>query len=230
MLTPEEQAAFLQSAENVQQAAVKHLSTHPDEFFVVAFVKNLQAGVDRVVDDVVRQGAHIDCKTGCSHCCSARVEAIAPEIFQIAAELRKRTAAELGETVERLRAHAASSSEESALWSQRKNCPFLINHLCTIYHVRPAVCRKAHSVDAGKCEAHAPTIPQNIEIALSAEALLQGTSSAYHQMGFDASSLELARAVLLVMHDPSAQARWYGGENVFGLAAAALSKPVSKAG
>lgn len=228
MLTPEEETAFFQSAENVQRAAAKHLSARPSEFFVIAFVKNLQAGIDRVVDGVVRQGAHIDCKAGCSHCCSAKVEAIAPEIFQIVAELGRRTAAERSEIIGRLTVYAATKVEESALWSQRKSCPFLTNNLCSIYHVRPAVCRKAHSVDAGKCGAYAPAIPQNIEVALSAEALLRGTSGAYQQMGFDASSLELVSAVLLALHDPSAQARWYRGEDVFGHAAAGLSKPVGK--
>lgn len=230
MLTPEEQAAFLQSAENVRQAVVKHLSAHYGELSVVTFVRNLQRGVDRIIDEAARQGAHLDCKAGCSHCCSARVEAIAPEIFQIVAELESRSATERSETVERLIAHASTSNEDAALWNQRKSCPFLTDHLCSIYQVRPAVCRKAHSLDAGKCQAHAPAIPQNLEIALGAEALLRGTSGAYHQRGFDASSHELVRAVLLVMHDPSAQARWYRGEQVFGPAAMEPSKPVGDTG
>jgi Fe-S-cluster containining protein len=221
-LTPEEKTAFLQSAENVQQAAAKHLSTCHDAFPVVDFVKNLQAGVDRVVDEVVRKEGHVDCRTGCSHCCSAKVEAIAPEIFQIVEELGRRSAAERVEIVERLQAHAATSNDGSAPWSQRKSCPFLIDHLCSIYQVRPAVCRKAHSLDAGKCEAHGSTIPQYLAITLNTEALLKGTSGAYRQLGFDASSLELVRAVLLAMHDPSALSRWYRGEKVFEPAAMAL--------
>lgn len=215
MLTPEEQTAFLQSAENVQQAAIKHLGKHHDELSVIAFVRNLQRGVDRVVDEAIHKGAHLDCRTGCSHCCRARVEAIAPEIFQIAAELESRSAHERSEIIERLRAHASTQDEEPALWNQRKDCPFLTNHLCSIYQVRPAVCRKAHSADVGKCEAFAPTVPQNLEIALGAEALLRGTSGAYQQRGLDASSHELVSAVLLAIQDPSAQARWYKGEQVF---------------
>lgn len=230
VLTPEEQTAFLQSAENVQQAVVKHLSAHHGELSVVAFVRNLQRGVDRVVDEAVRQGVQLGCKTGCSHCCSARVEAIAPEVFQIVAELESRSATERSEMVERLMAHATTPNEEAALWNQRKSCPFLTNRLCTIYQVRPAVCRKAHSLDAEKCEAHAPTIPQNLEIALGAEALQRGTSGAYHQRGLDASSYELVRAVLLAMQDPSALARWYRGEHVFGPATAAPSKPAGDVG
>ena len=219
VLKPEEETALLRSTENVQRAAVRHLSTHNGEASVVAFVQSLQQGVDRVVGAAVDGGAHIDCKAGCSHCCSARVEAIAPEIFQIARELEQRAAEELTETVDRLQAHIAASDKENTAWSHRKCCPFLTKNLCSIYKVRPAACRKAHSVDVSKCEAHAPAIPQNLEIVLNAEALLRGTSGAYRQRGFDASGHELVRAVLVALLDPSAQARWYRGEQVFELTA-----------
>jgi len=218
VLKPEEETAFLQSTENVQLAAVRQLSTHNDEASVVAFVQKAQQAVDRVIGAVANRGAHIDCKAGCSHCCSARVEAIAPEIFQIARELELRPAAELTETVDRLQAHIAAPGQENAAWGHRKSCPFLARNLCSIYEVRPAACRKAHSLDVSKCEAHAPEIPQNLEIVLDAEALLRGTSGAYRQRGFDASGHELVRAVLVALLDPSAQARWYRGEQVFELA------------
>jgi hypothetical protein len=101
--------------------------------------------------------------------------------------------------------------------------------LCSIYQVRPAACRKAHSSDVAECEAHAPVIPQDREVALHAEALLIGTSDAYRQRGFDASSYELVRAVLIALSDPSVQARWYGGEQVFEAAEAAPSKSMDDA-
>jgi hypothetical protein len=101
--------------------------------------------------------------------------------------------------------------------------------LCSIYQVRPAACRKAHSSDVTECEAHAPVIPQDREIALRAEALIIGTSGAYRQRGFDASSYELVRAVLIALRDPSAQARWYRGEPVFEPAEAAPSNTIDGA-
>jgi Fe-S-cluster containining protein len=229
VLKPEELSAFLRSADNVQRSAVEHLRTHPAEASVVAFVRNLHEGVDHVVSKAVHQGARMDCKAGCSHCCNARVEAIAPEIFQIAAEIERRPAAERRETVDRLKAHAAMRSEDTAPWSRRKSCPFLIDHLCSIYQVRPAACRKAHSTDVRECEANAPTIPQNLEMVLDIEALRQGTSAAYRQSGFDASGHELVQAVLLALLDPSARTRWHSGEQVFELALAEPPKPVSDA-
>lgn len=219
MLSPEEQTAFLQSASNVQQAAVSHLSTHPAEQSVVTFVRSLHQAVDRANDAAVGRGAHLDCKAGCSHCCSARVEAIAPEIFLIAGELARRPMSAFAEMVGRLHAHIAAPNQDALPWNQRKSCPFLEDHLCSIYPVRPATCRKGHSTDAGACAAHAPVIPQHLDMILDAEALIGGTSGAYRQRGLDGSAHELVRAVLLALVDPSAQARWFNGAQVFEAAA-----------
>jgi Fe-S-cluster containining protein len=215
MLEPDEQAAFLQSVAKVQEAATKHLAANRHEAAVIVFVRNLQRGVQKVVDDAVRQQVHIDCKAGCSYCCSARVEAIAPEIFLIAAELEKRSAEEREAIIARLEAHTVAATSHDASWRTRPSCPFLVDHLCSIYELRPTACRKAHSLDVRSCEASAPTIPQDLDVALKAEALIQGTAGAYREGGFDAARQELVRSVLLCLREPSTLARWFNGEKVF---------------
>ncbi len=215
ILTPDEQTAFLQSIDKVQEAATRHLATNRHEAAVIVFVRNLQRGVERVVDDAVRKEVPIACKAGCSHCCSARVEAFAPEIFLIAATLASRSHDERRATLSRLETHGASTDAQDASWDARRSCPFLVDHLCSIYDVRPAACRKAHSLDVRSCEAHAPVIPQDLDVALRAEALIQGTSGGYRMHGLDASRYELVRAILLALRDPSIQARWFSGEKAF---------------
>ncbi|WP_310447890.1 YkgJ family cysteine cluster protein [Thiobacillus sp.] len=195
------------------------MSAHPAEQSIVTFVRSLHQAVDRANDAALDRGAHIDCKAECSHCCNARVEAIAPEIFLIAEELAQRPAPAFAEMVDRLQARITASDQEALPWSHRKSCPFLEDHLCSIYPVRPATCRKGHSTNAGKCAAHAPEIPQNLDMILNAEALIKGTSGAYRQRGFDGSAHELVRAVLIALLDPTAQARWFNGEHVFDAAA-----------
>jgi Putative zinc- or iron-chelating domain len=214
MLTPDEQAMFLRSADNVRQAAERHLETHRSQRSVVAFVSNLQRGVSRLVHLAIERGVKIACQPGCNHCCSARVEAMAPEVFIIARELAGRPPDQLKHFVVRLRAHAALDSEG---WSRarRSECPFLTSGLCAIYDVRPSVCRKAHSLDITKCQAHAPEIPQDLETVVGVEALAKGTSDAYRGVGFDASGHELGWAVLLALSDPSAESRWFSGNAVF---------------
>ena len=221
-LTPEEQAAFLQSVDQVQQAAQRGLEVQPDGWAVVAFVRHLQRGVDSVVAAVRDQGVQLDCAAGCSHCCHARVEAMAPEIFQIASVLAARPPLEQAETLARLQAYLAvqtpHASPQDAPWSRRPACPFLAEQLCTLYAVRPAACRKAHSRDVAACAGDAALIPQSLELAVHAEALQLGTAAAYRQRGLDAQPHELVQAVLLALRDPSALGRWQAGEPVFEVA------------
>ena len=218
MLTPEEERAFLQSASNVEQVAERRLRALQSRQSVIAFVSNLQRGVSEVVQSAIGQGVGVACKAGCNHCCHARVEAIAPEIFGIARELAARPAEELNRYIQRLRIHAvahAATHDAATAWNQQAECPFLTNDLCAIYDVRPSGCRKAHSLDVEKCKENAPEIPQDLGIVVNVEALAKGTSDAYRTLGFDASGHELGRAVLLALTDSSAESRWFSGERVF---------------
>ena len=213
-LSPEETAAFLQSADKVREAAVRHLSDKCGSPLAITFVRNLQTGIDQVVSAAINQGVALACKVGCNYCCSARVEAIAPEVFRIAREIAARPAEEINAHIERLRDYVAMPSAV-APWQQRRPCPFLIDDLCSIYEVRPGVCRKAHSLDVAKCAANAPEIPQSLNIVLGAEALLKGTADAYREIGLHATGHALGPAVLIALTDSTAESHWLRGEAVF---------------
>jgi Fe-S-cluster containining protein len=214
MLTPEEQAGFVKSAERVRQAAESYLRTHSSQPSVVKFVANLHRGVTHFMQQAINKGLPIACQAGCNHCCCARVEAMPAEIFVIAEELARRPANELDHLVQRLKSHIAAS-RDAVTWNRQNECPFLANGLCSIYDVRPSACRKAHSLDTEKCEASAPEIPQDLGLAVAAEAMLRGTSDAYQELGLDVISYELGRAVLIALSDTSALSRWYDGHAVF---------------
>ena len=213
-LSPEETAAFLQSADQVREAAVRYLSDKRGSPLAISFVRNLQSGIDQVVTSSINQRVKLACKAGCSHCCSARVEAIEPEVFRIAREIGSRRPEEIKALIERLRAYVAMPSDV-APWKRRTPCPFLADNLCSIYEVRPGVCRKAHSLDVAKCAANAPEIPESLNIVLGAEALMKGTADAYREIGLHASGHDLGRAVLIALTDPTAEGRWLNGEAVF---------------
>lgn len=217
MLASDEQAAYQESVDKVRRAVERHLIDHMTPWSVIEFVANLQHGVSRIVSDAIEQGVPVACQAGCSHCCHARVEASAPEIFRIARDLESRSSEALGKIVEGLKVHVASPSLAIA-WSQRRACPFLNNNLCVIYDKRPAVCRSAHSLDVRACETDAAEIPQDWGMVVRVEALTKGTSEAYRNLGFSVGAHELGAAVLLALTDASAEARWYGGEAVFPVA------------
>lgn len=213
-LGADEHAAFLLSIENVQGAAARQLGGHPDQESVIAFVGHLQLGVDKVVGEHIQRGAKPDCKPGCSYCCRARVEALPAEIFRISRHLLQRPGSLLQPLMAGLQ-EQLSSARDPVPWKDRRACAFLERGLCSIYEVRPASCRKAHSLDVARCASGAAEIPENLGLVLDAEALMKGVSNAYQQLGLESSGVELAGAVLLALSDRTAEARWYRGERVF---------------
>jgi uncharacterized protein len=215
MLTPEEASAFAQSVQNVHESGVRYLESHTDRHATIHFVRSLQRGVDRIAqgDGPARSG--IACQAGCSHCCNARVEVIAPEALLVAAGIVSLGDDHMKATLAQLERHVASFDGDALAWTSRKPCPFLVDGLCSIYDARPAACRKAHSLDAAACEASSPTIPQNLQRALSGEALAIGTANAYRDRQLDATKHEFIGAVIIALTVPSAEARWFAGERIF---------------
>jgi len=214
MLSPEEQAEFARATAGVRQAALNALAADRSGTFAIRFIANLQRGVDEVLQAALAAGLKIDCQRGCSHCCSARVDALDPEVLRIAAELKKRPPAALASLTERLREHAARVRGTTAQ-THRTPCPMLEQNLCTVYEVRPANCRKAHSLDLSQCARSGATIPQRLDLLLKAEALCKGSADAYSHIGLAAGGHELGQALLLALTDPTAEARWMNGEALF---------------
>ena len=208
MLSHEEQAAYLDSIERVRQSAVKHLDSNRNG--AVDFVANLHRAVDLVMQQSNGTDRQMECSPGCDCCCSVRVEATEPEIFCIAREVKKLPADRIAAIVERLYSFTAASDGAS-----RTDCAFLEDRRCSIYEVRPAVCRRAHSLSAESCKRFAPEIPQSLDMLLRADALMKGTSAAYREVGLHAAGHELCNAVLLALTDETIETRWYNGESVF---------------
>lgn len=201
----------------VASRAAPQLSALPRNVSVVRWIKHLQRNVDVVFDKHNRQGADIACRKGCGHCCHVRVEALPAEIFRIAEHLRQRwldNPAEQVALLDRLRAHARQTQLASDSMAGH-DCPFLVNQLCDIYEVRPAVCRKGHSLDVQACQHHASTVPQSLPLLADAEALIQGVSQAYAHAGLPSGGFELVAGVLQALEQPEALQQWLGGDQPF---------------
>jgi Fe-S-cluster containining protein len=214
LLSPEEHAAFLNAAEKIKQTALRQLASNPTRPHIIHFIANLQRGVDSVTQAAIDGGSQFACKAGCTHCCHVRVEALEPEVFLIARELRQWPDQKLGEVIVRLQNHVAIV-KSMPVEQHRIACPFLQQNLCSIYAVRPSVCRKAHSFDVTKCATPGADIPQNLDLVLKAEALMKGTTEAYRSIELRASAHELGQAVLLALTDDAAESRWADGAAIF---------------
>lgn len=179
----------------------------------VRFITHLHRGVDEVAARAAAGGLVPDCHAGCAHCCRVRVEATDPEVLHIARGLRQLPAPRQAALRAALRAHVAGQG--AARPGHVQYCSFLVDQQCSIYALRPAACRKAHSLAVEQCAAHAAQIPQDLKLLTEAEALMAGTAAGYEQAQLPATAHELNAAVLAALSDDKAETRWYGGERVF---------------
>ena len=207
MLTEEERMAFLESIDRVRAASMPTLLGTRDATQAIRFVQNLHRSIDLAAAHSAAQGPVPDCKAGCDHCCSMHVEVTEPEAFLIARTVRALPTHHREVVVDKLRAGAAArSAGESA---ERSECAFLQDKQCSIYAVRPGVCRKGHSLSVAQCEARSPQIPQVVSLLAESEALMIGVAQAYLQVGLQISKQELHTAVLAALGDEAAEQRWF---------------------
>ena len=220
MLTDDERTAFLQSIARVRQRAAQALQKAKGADDAVAFVAQLHRGLDTVAEQARTTGPQPACQAGCAHCCHLRVEATEPEVFHIALHLRDQPAAAQADALSALQRHVATAAQNRH-GPARQACSFLVDDRCSIYPVRPAACRKAHSLSAPHCAEQSANIPQNLRLLVDAEALRAGTALAYRDQPLAANALELNAAVLAALAHPAALHRWHQGDpNALGPAAA----------
>lgn len=212
MLNDAEQQALRESVERVRRLALGHLRQMHQVEHVVQFVGNLHRSLDTTAAHAASAGHTSACQAGCAYCCKARVQATEPEVFLIARIVRGWPAARAQELMQRLQHHVEAKDAETDV---AQDCAFLQDKRCSIYEVRPGVCRKAHSLSVQHCETLSPTIPQNLALIVQAEALMAGTNQAYRERLLSATPTELNAAVLQALTDDRAEARWFQGEPAF---------------
>jgi hypothetical protein len=173
------------------------------------------------------------CSAGCSHCCYQAVGVSAPEVFAIHDHLRAtRSPAELQATLERIR-EADERTRGMSLQDRLSPdlpCPFLEQQRCSIYEVRPLVCRGKNSLDAAACErtlrdpearaqflAGTLAVPCFLEPIRAVHAVAAGMQLGLHELqGLQTAPLELTAAMRILLEDPELVARrWLSGEDPF---------------
>lgn len=153
----------------------------------------------------------IACRPGCDFCCYNQIEVIPLEVLAIGSHLQALPAEEQAVLKERLSASAASRAGKSKhdIAGSRRDfpCPFLSQGLCSIYPVRPLVCRAMHSLDADLCRqslGEENLTPDRYylhreEIVLS---IIHGLGDGCRAVGCPAAPLDLSQAVQKYLQDP----------------------------
>jgi Fe-S-cluster containining protein len=193
----------------------KKLNSNRNRIFAINAIRTLHEQVDALTEQVYKKpGIHFDCKAGCSYCCSLRVAAMPAEVFVIARHMKQLPGETLAGIIQKLTIHAEAArglgTEEYFL-----PCALLANGKCSIYALRPAMCRKYLSMDVEECKKPDACAPEDREMVMKSSALIFGTTQAYTRAKLSTRNHELGQALLVALTDPGAEERWYRGEQVF---------------
>jgi Fe-S-cluster containining protein len=168
----------------------------------------------------------ISCQAGCDFCCFNQVQLTPPEALLIGHYIEQNfSQAEkdllLAEVARTLVLTAGKSKTAIAKMRSELPCPLLRDHRCSVYPVRPLMCRAMHALDAARCQAELQSgslagstyYAHRHDIAVSVSAgLMEGCRA----LGLQAGAVGLPRALddYFAREDPAR--RWLAGEEVFG--------------
>lgn len=214
-LSPQEQAEIASLVSSQEKQFHRKLASNKNKQFAIYAITSLHEQIDALALRIKsKPTVHFDCKAGCSHCCTLRIEVVAPELFLLARHLKKLPADDLAALIEKLKAHALKA-RGVLMQDFFLQCPLLEDGKCSVYAVRPTMCRKYFSMDVEECKKPAASAPEDGEMVMKSAALIYGTSEAYRRAKLPSGSHEIGQALLLALTDPTAEERWYRGEVVF---------------
>lgn len=164
------------------------------------------------------------CKAGCSYCCYLLVTVTAPEVLAVLRFiLEKFSRAEVNALTQRVTATdeiTRGMNGYERLYA-KVPCPLLVDGKCSVYEVRPLVCRGYTSYSWAACADSlrhprpSKYVPQDGVRRNSYTGVQDGMITALGELGFDKQPLELIAALRIVLAEPNAAERWFGGEPVF---------------
>jgi Fe-S-cluster containining protein len=157
--------------------------------------------------------SHVACGPGCDRCCVVNVSVLAPESDAIAEYLRQTLSPSAlcsqREKLNTLYNHTRWLDDEERIISNHR-CAFLDSHgSCSVYPVRPLLCRSVNSTNADDCrtamsmlalgEQH-PIVSNLVQKEIFESAFI-GLGQALRTCGLDDRSFRLAGAVLHRLSD-----------------------------
>jgi hypothetical protein len=173
----------------------------------------------------------VECRKGCYWCCHNVVMVSAPEIFLIADNVRKTgDAAFIAATFAGAERIAALGDETR--YAKKIPCALLRERVCSVYKLRPTVCRKHTSFSLISCKDEYEGNPRTESIPTRQvdQMLFEACSIAWSIAmalwdGRKDTPLELSSAVRTALAEEQAERRWLEGEEVFKDVLQQSSKP-----
>ena len=165
------------------------------------------------------------CDAGCSHCCHQYDVGVTPfEILRIAEFIQDTySQAEREALLDRVGAAEQRKNQQPIEdWGIAKfPCPLLADDNCSVYEIRPLICRAMNSYSMKRCQSNrenprddssVPMYGHQYEIAGFARA---GVQRGLVEVNVQSELLELVPALKIALTTPGALLRWLTGERIF---------------
>ena len=169
-----------------------------------------------------------DCKAGCHYCCYEQVNVTPVEVFALVAHIRSYWSdGRLQSFRKKLRAATAESRglDHEAYFAARIRCPLLnAEGQCSVYAVRPLMCRAYNSLDVKACERAARNasksarergVRTNGSIHGIMDGAFGGLKEALKKSGRQDFLPNLTVALHQSLEDPGLQECWLAGQKAF---------------
>jgi Fe-S-cluster containining protein len=168
----------------------------------------------------------VACREECDSCCYNQVELTPPEALRLGRHIAEHfsateKAAVLAAVARNLALTEGKPPAAIAAGRAELPCPLLREHRCSVYPVRPLMCRAMHALDRERCDAElragslagSTYYAHRHEIALAVAAgLREGCQAA----GLQSGALNLAQALDDFFAQENPVEKWIAGGKVFG--------------
>ncbi|NHZ39993.1 YkgJ family cysteine cluster protein [Massilia aquatica] len=213
-LTDDERDRLNSTRESQAKKYRQQLRMTRNKTFAINLVRNLYSQVDTQVVRAKERGLQFDCTSGCNFCCSLRVEVVPPEVFLIARELRKQPKQDFEIQLKKISAQASYANGLN-MGRYDRPCALLKDGRCSVYDIRPSMCRKLNSLDVEACRRPGTDAPEDEQMVSNIAAIVVGANEGYGQAKFPNDSHELGQALWVALTDEKAEDRWFSGDTVF---------------
>jgi Fe-S-cluster containining protein len=216
-------------ADKVKALVAGALGASRQEAAVLALASQAVNLADQLIDyfEAENHLPHpIVCLAGCTSCCFNQVEVTPPEALLIGNYVAQNFSPEardglLTRVNRALNFKAGKSKKKIARLRHKLPCPLLQDHKCSVYEVRPLVCRAMHALAAGACEAElrqgklgpGEFYAHRYEFVWS---ISSGLQNGCREAGCQTGGLDLDVALRDFFSQAKAGERWLAGKQVFG--------------
>lgn len=184
--------------------------------------------IQRLVDERAARGeiTGVACAKGCWYCCTQMVAVTIPEVLRLAEHITNEWSPEQREALDERMASYMKATEAyhrgATKVRPRHVCPLLQDAACSVWLVRPIICRAFNSTDVDACirrkdnpqedELPVPSITGQLQIGMSGRT---GMRQALAKHGLDDSLYEMIPALIIALSTPGIAERYLAGEGVF---------------